>query len=207
MRDVGSNNLATDEDPNFPALQNAESVNAWYLVNDDARSSSEWKRGPYDNVYAGYQQGNIPLQFTLKDSAAGATISTRVRILVNGTAIGVSATVNVVVPLYTPTPAVPNTPTITPTPIVSEGHMAAYPQPARDRVCFDYIAPAGAGSELRIQIFNLAFQKVADLKDTAADGVLQTTCADFSALAPGLYLARAVQGNYSYPAIKFGIVR
>jgi hypothetical protein len=102
---------------------------------------------------------------------------------------------------------VPFTPTLTPTPIVEEGKIAAYPPPARDQVCFDYIAPAGSGNALQIEVFNLAFQLVARVKDTALAGGLQTTCVDFGGLAPGLYVAKAKQGSYSFPAIKFGIVR
>jgi hypothetical protein len=130
-----------------------------------------------------------------------------VRLYIGGNDTGVTASVSVPVPLHTPTPAVPSTPTITPTPIVATGRMAAYPQPAKDRVCFDYIAPAGTEADLTLELYNLAFQKVAEIVDRAQAGVLQTTCADLSGLAPGLYLVRARQGSYRYPTLKFGIVR
>ena len=208
VRDVDSGNLATEEDPAFPVLQNGESTVAWYYVNDDQRNTTDWKRGPYNSILAGSAVTPVPgLNFKLRDSAAGQTITTLVKLYIGGNFTGVSASTSVLVPLYTPTPAVPNTPTITPTPIVGVGRMAAYPQPAHDRSCFDYIAPMGAGGDLTLEVYNLAFQKVAQIKDHAMDGVLQTTCVDISGIAPGLYFVRAQQGSYQYPALKFGIVR
>ena len=207
LRDASSGNSFTDDDPNFPTQFDGASTNTWYWVDNGNRPASEWRRGPYNNVITGYTSIPAALRFSLLDAAAGKTISTQVSLRIGGSVTGVSATVNIVVPLYTPTSGITDTPTITPTPIVKEGQVAAYPQPADGRVCFDYYAPAGSGGEVVFDVYNLAYRQVARVKDQAIAGGKQTSCVDVGGLAPGLYVVQARQGAFKFPPFKFGIAR
>jgi hypothetical protein len=140
-------------------------------------------------------------------AAAGQTLTTAVSLYVNNVAMNVTHSVSVVVPLYTPTSNVTDTPTITPTPIVKTGEIAAYPQPANTRICFDYTAPLGNDGEFELFIYNLAFQLVGTVRDQGASGRLQTSCVNIDGLAPGLYLYRARQGDFKFPPGRFGVSR
>jgi hypothetical protein len=101
----------------------------------------------------------------------------------------------------------PNTPVPSPTatPIAGVGQVAAYPQPAHDHVCLAYFAP-GPG-DLRIEIFNAAFQRVAVVTDHASGGHMETACVPISQLTTGVYFYKAKVGSFSFPTSQFGVTR
>jgi uncharacterized repeat protein (TIGR01451 family) len=114
--------------------------------------------------------------------------------------ISVSATVSTLI--YA---AQPPTPTNTPTPIAGLGHTVAYPQPAKDNLCIAYYAPQGG--PLTIEVYNMAFRRVAVIRDSSQGGQLENTCVDISKLASGLYLYKAKVGDYAFPTARFGVLK
>jgi hypothetical protein len=205
-RDLASGNLGTQSDPVDPPQVFGSGISAWYLVNSDAPQGSDWQRGPWGNAYSGFDSGPQLLRFKVGAAAAGTTLSTQVRVLWSGRVID-SAVADHWVLVSTPVALISPTPTLSPTPIVAEGRIAAYPQPARGRTCFDYQAPAGHGGALTLELYNLGFQKVAQVRDVAIGGALQTSCVDLSGLAPGLYVVRASLGDYRFPTFKLAVAR
>jgi hypothetical protein len=207
MRDLTSLNAVVAEAGAFPAgPQTGSGTNAWFWVDDDNKPTSPWRRGPYFGIPVGSSR-TADLYYALLPSAAGRTLTCEVKVYSNGAFTGVSAYAAVPVKLYTPVSQVTDTPTPTPTPIVGVGQIAAYPQPARDTLSFDYWAPPGAGDELLLEVYNVRFQKVAVVRDRALRGVLQSTRINVSGLAAGVYVVRARLGDYSFPLSKFGIAR
>jgi hypothetical protein len=96
----------------------------------------------------------------------------------------------------------PNVPT--PTPVVAQGKIVTYPQPAKDKMCFAYYAPAAGAVE--IVVYNAAFQVVARVKDTAVGGAMETSCIDVTGFANGVYYYKAKAGDFSFGLQNFGIV-
>lgn len=203
-------NARTGQVPGFNALQAPLNLlyydpNVWYW-HDDNHPQAQWVRIYKNNVLGGDSR-SAQLVYRVLPSAAGLTLTSRIQLLVNSVPINLSAAVDVVVPLYTPTSNITDTPTITPTPIAKIGEIVAYPQPAKDKICFDYIAPAGNGGDFQMYVYNLAFQLVATVKDQGSSGGLQTTCVNIDGLAPGLYVYRARQGDFKFPPGRFGVLR
>jgi uncharacterized repeat protein (TIGR01451 family) len=99
------------------------------------------------------------------------------------------------------------TPTQTPaaTPIAALGKIAAYPQPAVDTVCFGYTPPSGG--ELKIFIYNAAFQLVAQVTENVQAGRFQQSCVGIGPLAPGIYVYKAKLGDFNFPTSQFGVLR
>ncbi len=210
MRDLATNNLGVSEDPAHPVLGSSGSgVTEWFWVNDDDKPASEWRRGPYANVPASGAVFQAPYYMKVQPAAAGRTLVSRMRLYLNGVPSGVSSFASVYVPLYTPTALVTNTPTPTVTPITSEGQVTAYPQPASDRLCLDYWAPASAGPGVfQARVYNAAFQLIAEVRDPAAvPGRGQSTCFDVLGWAPGVYVIDARQGQFHYPLRSIGVAR
>lgn len=135
--------------------------------------------------------------------AIDTTITARAVLSSAGFGFAITRTVSSYIRAMAPSPT--PQPSITSTPIAFMGQMACYPQPARDQLCFGYQAPAGG--ELRIRIYNIAMQLVAELKDSSQGGFLERSCADVSGIAPGVYFYRATAGGYAFPLGQFGIAR
>jgi hypothetical protein len=129
--------------------------------------------------------------------------------VISSAAYGVSATslpLNIYIYAVQPSPTPFPTATVPPpTPVAFEGYTAAYPQPAGDHLCIAYFAPHGG--PLSIEVYNLAFKRVALITDQAQGGMLETACVGISQLAPGVYLYRTKVGDYSFPLNKFGVMR
>jgi hypothetical protein len=128
--------------------------------------------------------------------------------VISSAAFGVSATASLNTYVYAIQPSPTPFPTLappTPTPVAFEGHTAAYPQPASDHLCIAYFAPHGG--PLSIEVYNLAFKRVALITDQAQGGMMETACVGISQLAPGVYLYRAKVGDYVFPLDKFGVMR
>lgn len=132
--------------------------------------------------------------------AVNTTITSEILLTEATYNISVSATVSTYI--YA---AQPPTPTITPTPIAQTGHTVAYPQPAKDTLCIAYFSPQGG--PLSIDIYNLAFQRVAHITDSSQGGKLETACVGISTLAPGVYVYRTTVGGYVFPLARFGVMR
>jgi hypothetical protein len=208
MRDEPGN-LRTGQSPGFLAHQAPFSFvyydpTVWYW-HDDNHPAASWVR-VYQSLAAGQLKSAV-LTYRVLPGAAGTTLTTSVNLFVNSVGLGVSDSVKVVVPQYTPTSNITDTPTITPTPIVKTGEIAAYPQPASTKLCFDYTAPAGNDGDFEMLIYNLAFQLVGTVKDHGVSGRLQTSCVNIEGLAPGLYVYKARQGEFHFPPGRFGVLR
>ena len=98
-------------------------------------------------------------------------------------------------------------PSNTPTPIAEEGQIVTYPQPASNQVCFGYHAPAGNAGPVEILVYNLGFQIVAKITDSAVSGTFETACADITDLAPGVYFYKTKVGAYEFKTSRFGVVK
>jgi hypothetical protein len=80
------------------------------------------------------------------------------------------------------------TPTLTPLPL-SGSEILAYPQPAAgDTVRFYYRLESPSG--IRIEIFNVAGEKVIELADATASAGYRYTAWDIRGTAPGVYIYR-----------------
>jgi uncharacterized repeat protein (TIGR01451 family) len=99
------------------------------------------------------------------------------------------------------------TPTQTPaaTPVAALGKIAAYPQPAVDTICFGYTPPQGG--ELKIAVYNAAFQLVAEVSENVQAGQFQQSCVGIGPLSPGIYVYKAKVGDFSFPTSQFGVLR
>ena len=137
--------------------------------------------------------------------AIGTTISARAVLHSASYGITLSRSVDSFILGEAPPPAFQ--PAATATPLAGEGQMLCYPQPAHDRLCFAYQARAGKGGRLSIKIYNIAAQLVAEIQDSSSGGSLETSCADISGIAPGVYFYRATLAGFSFPTGEFGIVR
>jgi hypothetical protein len=58
-----------------------------------------------------------------------------------------------------------------------------------------------------MQIYNLAFQLVATVKDSGSSGMLRTVCVNIDGLAPGVYITRSRQGDFRFPPGRIGVAR
>ncbi len=136
----------------------------------------------------------------------GETITTMAVLSSAAHAVAVSATVDTFIHCQQPSPTpIPTPAPPTPTPVAGLGQIVAYPQPARDSLCFAYHAP-GAGA-LEIEVFDAALRRVARVSDQALGGGLEKACVDVSRLAPGSYIYRAKVGGFAFPAQQFGVLR
>ncbi len=86
-------------------------------------------------------------------------------------------------------------PTLTPV-ISGAGKVAAFPSPAKDRICFSYTAPASG--KVEITVYNTALQLVAKFDDDVVAGTA-LSCANVSGLASGVYLYRLSAPGGSQP--------
>lgn len=68
--------------------------------------------------------------------------------------------------------------------------VLAYPQPANGDTAY-FVVRAEAGAEVRLQIYNVAGESVAELAARAADTETRVAW-DLKAVAPGVYVYRAV---------------
>ena len=75
------------------------------------------------------------------------------------------------------------------------------------KIAYRFQLKGGEGGRLSIKIYNIAVQLVAEIDDSAAGGVYESSCVDISGIAPGVYLYKASAGNYSFPMGQFGIAR
>jgi hypothetical protein len=210
MRDLGSNNAKVSEVQNqtastWPGSLSGAPQGTWVWSDPSNQPASDWY-DYYPNTSAGSGH-TIPLWYHVLPAAAGSTLTSQIVVQVNGQPYGLSTTVNVVVPLYTPTANITNTPTITPTPAAGMGQIVAYPQPAVNNLCFEYQAPSGNDGKFDLFIYNVAFQLVGEVKDQAVSGIVQKSCVDISRMAPGVYFYRASLGAYSFPPGRFGVAR
>jgi hypothetical protein len=80
------------------------------------------------------------------------------------------------------------TPTLTPLPL-SGSEILAYPQPASGEKIYFYYRLDGAAA-VRVEIYNVAGEKVIDLADEAAQGGYRHLAWDIRNTAPGVYLYR-----------------
>jgi hypothetical protein len=182
----------------------------------DAMSPAAW-RLVTGGIDGGVDMGTLALApgaslasprriFTKVMGGEGTTLTSQV--VVSSAALGLAVTTSAQTyiafgPPDTPTPA--SIGPGSPTPIAEQGRITAYPQPAAGQLCFSYYAP-GPGP-LILQIYNVAFQLVGELKEEAQGGQVESTCSDVSGLAPGVYYYRAQVGGYRFPAGQFGIAR
>lgn len=99
-------------------------------------------------------------------------------------------------PTATPSPSPPPTPTITPTPPptstpqpVAAGEVIVYPSPAKDDALWFYYT-AVEPCRVRIEIFNVAGEKVETLCDSLDAAGPRRTRWDIRRVAPGVYFYR-----------------
>ncbi len=205
LSDVGHDNQFLDVvEPNLLlGPLDAMSPVAWRLFTGGIDAGVDM--GPL-GIAAGGFLGSPRRIFAKVVGGQGTTLTSKVMVSSAYYGLAVSATVQTYIefgPPATPTPAV--VPSNTPTPIAAEGKIVAYPQPAKDNLCFDYHAPK-AGS-LKITVYNAAFHLVAEVKDEALGGLLESSCVDISGMAPGVYFYQAKVGDYAFPLGQFGIAR
>lgn len=94
-------------------------------------------------------------------------------------------------PTISATPSVSPTATASPTRVpVEVDEVLAYPQPANGDTAY-FVVRAEAGAEVRLQIYNVAGESVAELAARAADTETRVAW-DLKAVAPGVYVYRAV---------------
>jgi uncharacterized repeat protein (TIGR01451 family) len=136
----------------------------------------------------------------VESNALNQTITSQAVLSSNLWFTSVTTTVNIYISAVQPVTLPP-----TPTPIAFEGYTAAYPQPAGDHLCIAYFAPQGG--PLTIEIYNLAFKRVAVITDQSQGGHMETACVGISRLAPGLYFYRAKVGDFTFPLDRFGVLR
>jgi hypothetical protein len=128
--------------------------------------------------------------------------------ILSSDSLGYSLTVTADTYIYglppTPTPI----PSPTATPVAGLGQVVAYPQPARDTVCFNSHPPSPG--PLEIDVYNAAFERVARVTDPAptpkGDGTL-LTCVPIGQLPTGVYFYRTKVGAFSFPLSQFGVAR
>lgn len=135
----------------------------------------------------------------------GFEVNTSITSLVNISSaqygLSVSATVSTFILAGSPTV----TPLPTSTPIAMMGQIVAWPQPAKDTICFSYDSPnSGAVS---IDIYNAAFQLVSHVSDSAKGNQTERSCGSITKLAPGVYFYKATVGGFSFHTSEFGVVR
>ncbi len=121
-----------------------------------------------------------------------------------------------------PTPAVTATPTVTPTPTVSPTptvtatnalagvdlggkQVLAYPNPAQDQMTFVFGLDQAAG--VKVVIYNLAGERVAELAGDFAAGRGQTLVWGCGDAAPGVYLARFMVNGAEKAKLKVGVIQ
>jgi len=139
-------------------------------------------------------------------SANQVTVTSQAVLVSQSWGIALTATVQTLVYKLQPTPTpIPPTPTASPTPVAALGHAVAYPSPASDTLCIAYYAPQGG--PLKIEVYNLALQRVAVITDQAQGGRQETACVPIRQLAVGAYFYRASVGGYQFPTAKFGVLR
>ncbi len=137
------------------------------------------------------------------NDGVGRTITSRA--VLSSDAFGLAVTATVQTYIFCCAPVLGTLPTNTPTPVASLGKIISYPQPAKNNLCFAYHAPA-AGA-VKILVYNMAFQLVATIKDTAMGGMLENSCVDISNMAPGVYMYKASAGDFVFPMGQFGVAR
>jgi uncharacterized repeat protein (TIGR01451 family) len=158
------------------------------------------------SVAAGASLASPRRIFTTVMGGQGGTITSQVVLSSASLGLAVTATVEVYISDGPPsTPAALVQPSSTPSPVAGLGRIVAYPQPASDHLCFAFHAPAGG--ELRIQVYNAAFQLAAEFKSSATGFTQEDTCADIRGLAPGVYFYRAEVAGFAFPTGQFGIAR
>jgi hypothetical protein len=173
-------------------------LNAYYWEENSSNAASGMSSGTFNLAPGGSNSRQVAVRVESVD--LNTTITSEVLLTEATYNISISATVNTFV--YA---AEPPTPTVTPTPVANEGQTVAFPQPAKDHLCIAYFAPQGG--PLTIDVYNLAFQRVARITDESLGGKLETTCVGVSQLAPGVYVYRTTVGGYAFPLARFGVMR
>ncbi len=113
-------------------------------------------------------------------------------------------------PTSTPSPAL--TPTFTCTPTVDLGSLdlggrqvLAFPNPAREQMNFVFTLEQPA--EVILEIYNLAGERIATLRQNTPAGRGQTLVWDCRETAPGIYLGRLLVGGAEKATCKIAVVR
>ena len=134
----------------------------------------------------------------VENSSVGQTITSQAVLSSRSYGISISSTVQTYI-FSGPSPTPVNTP------VAGSGKIVAYPQPARDTICFGYNSPKGG--KVSIYIYNAAFQIVGHVTDNAAGNSFQQSCVPVAKLATGVYLYRANVGGFDFPLSEFGVAR
>jgi hypothetical protein len=137
--------------------------------------------------------------------AAGQTMTAQVTLSsATWTGINQSASAATYILQTAPTCVPPGSGT-TPTPVAALGKIVTFPQPAMDKLCFGFTAPAAG--PVKIVIYNAALQLVGRVDDQAVGGIFETACVDISGLASGVYFYKAKVGDFDFGMQSFGIAR
>jgi hypothetical protein len=115
--------------------------------------------------------------------------------------LSVSATVQTFILVAAPT----STPLPTSTPVAQMGKIVAWPQPAKDTICFSYESPVAG--KVSIDIYNAAFQLVSHVTDNAHGNEEERSCGSITKLAPGVYFYKTSVGSFNFSTSEFGVVR
>jgi hypothetical protein len=120
----------------------------------------------------------------------------------------VKSALTVTTPTTTATPAVTPGPTLTPTVNISSAlkgvELAAFPNPAKDRVNFAFNTTQ-TGS-ITVSVYNTRFRLVKQIKDATSTGVGNIAW-DVSDISPGIYFYEVTIGSHKYPKQKLVIAR
>jgi uncharacterized repeat protein (TIGR01451 family) len=197
-----------------------------YILFKDLTTSTNWRAmsslsWPLDRGYytlaGGQSITGIPV--TIRSGSKGLSLTSRVEIAgVNlaGTSVptAVSQAVFYVVtyepsPTPQPTPIYAATsttvPSASPTPIVTEGKIVAYPQPATDILCLAFQSPKDG--KMVITLYNAAFRPAGRIEAYVLGGRVDKVCNSIQGLAPGVYMYKAKVDDYEFPMGKFGVAR
>jgi len=89
--------------------------------------------------------------------------------------------------------------------VLEDGETMAYHQPASDQACFRLAAEAG--SEVTVEIYNVAYQEVARFRGRCAMDGIAVVCESVRPLAPGIYIYRARAGGRHFAPKKLWVGR
>lgn len=113
-------------------------------------------------------------------------------------------------PTATPTPTISPTPTVTATNALSGVDLAgkqvlAYPNPAQGKMTFVFHLDQAAA--VKIAVYNLAGERVAELTADLAAGPGQALVWDCKGAAPGVYVARFLVNGTEKAKLKVSVIR
>ncbi len=113
-------------------------------------------------------------------------------------------------PTSTVTPTMTLTPTVTPTTALGDVDLGgkqvlAYPNPAQDQMTFVFHLDQAA--EVKVLIYNLAGERVAELSGDFTAGRGQTLVWECGDVAPGVYLAVVLHDNKKKDTLKIAITK